>query len=763
MRGPEGRRTPLGEVGWLWAAGLALATGGVVAAFSADFGVAEDESAPQEGATAHVSSSQEMSAPDQGPEARDPLGTLLTEAPGDLDMQDQVLSLVRDAADALDDDRPDEARVLYDSLAVVAPTLADWVPVFQAEVAAEAGEPDQVARFLEEAPREVGFHERWQWRFSVRALEAAGDTIGAAEEARRLALRDLGGQDQGEAYARSADLFLEAADTTEAVQSAWLAVETAPTGAPGRTAAALLLDLPELPGGRERELGKVLLDQGDWEGAWEHLEEAVRASLDNTDEILEPSKMVEMARGLVEMEKGEEALDVLDPLDSEAVADSVRSDALYWRARALLDLNRVSEGRTVLERVADLDPSHRAAGRAQLRLAEKAADDDEPETASRHLRALANHGHRTSASDLLTTRLASRSYMDGRYDEAMELLDGYRGTNGNPVPDKVRHWESLILEARGETDAAHQVLREIRESDPFGFHGVAAAHRLDLPLLDSDTDGGPGTEEDLSRETANAVLRLQVHRYVPTPGSFAFELERLEDHFLERGDAAAYSLAEALIDGELTTQGILLGRELHRRAGEWNLRLLRIVYPFPYRQQVARSSHERDLDPFLVAGLIRQESMFRPDARSPAGAVGLMQLMPATARQVAQQQGMGSSLPPSRLEDPSVNLRLGTHFLRQMLNQFDGSVTDALAAYNAGPGNASRWQGFDEHSDVNVFVPHIPFRETRHYVRIVQQNARIYAALYGCGEFQACPGLSYAEWVEQTQPLVRPPTAIPAR
>lgn len=741
MRAPEGRG--LGRRGAVGLGAVLLLTG----AFPADSGSGGLPSSPAE-----------MASPD-------PLAELLAEAPGDTAAHEDVLALVKEAADALDGDQPREALALYDSVATLAPTLGDWVPVLKAEAAAEAGLPEDAARFMEEAPEGAGLRERWGWRFDVRALEAAGDTLEAALEAARAAARRSAGEDRATAYHRSASLFLDGADTARARQAASDALDSAPASGPARRAARLLHELSDLPEDRRVPLAEALLDHGEWEPAWELLEERLADDPGGNDEERLPGPRVgaDMGRGLVHMGEYRDALRLLEPLDSPDTPSEVRAYALYWTGRALLADGREDEGLGTLRRVTELAPDHRAAGRAHLRLAEEAAEEDDRSSAARHLEALAVSGHRSSSSDLLVTRLASRSYLDGAYQEAAALLEGYANDVEGGLADKVRHWRGLVMEAQGREEEAREILRQMYDRNPFSFHGVAAAHHLDLPLLESDVPLGPSDGEDLERETANAVLRLHVHRYVPTPGSFAHELERLEDHFLAQGGDAAYQLAEALIDGGLTTQGILLGRRLHREAGEWDLRLLRIVFPFPYRGDVVRMAHQRDLDPFLVAGLIRQESMFRPDIRSPAGAVGLMQLMPPTARGVAQQEGLGGSLPISRLEDPQLNLRLGTRFLRQMLDRFDGSVTDALAAYNAGPTNASRWRRFEEYADVDVFVAHIPFRETRHYVRIVQQNARIYAALYGCGDFQACPGLSYAQWVERTQPLVRPPASIPAR
>jgi soluble lytic murein transglycosylase len=223
---------------------------------------------------------------------------------------------------------------------------------------------------------------------------------------------------------------------------------------------------------------------------------------------------------------------------------------------------------------------------------------------------------------------------------------------------------------------------------------------------------------------------------------FSYELERLTEHFMRRGDGA-YDFADALVEGGLPLQAIVLGRELRRMEPDWNLRLLRIVHPLPHRESLLAEATSRGLDPFFVAGVIRQESAWDARIVSTSGAVGLMQLMEPTAREVAGSLGIRFS--PELLTDPATNLRLGTTYLRTMLDRFDGRAEDALAAYNAGPGRMRQWREEATYRDRDVFMEHVPFSETRNYVKVVQQYARIYAALYGCGSMEPCLGLAYPE------------------
>jgi soluble lytic murein transglycosylase len=135
------------------------------------------------------------------------------------------------------------------------------------------------------------------------------------------------------------------------------------------------------------------------------------------------------------------------------------------------------------------------------------------------------------------------------------------------------------------------------------------------------------------------------------------------------------------------------------------------------------------LDPYVVAGLIRQESLFNPVAVSPAGAIGLMQVMPATGRSLAQRVGIGT-FNPEMLKQPETNVRLGTLFLADQMRRWNGHEPDVFAAYNAGPNRVVRWRQFPEHADEDLYAERIPFAETRDYVKKLRTNARIYRLLY---------------------------------
>jgi soluble lytic murein transglycosylase len=162
------------------------------------------------------------------------------------------------------------------------------------------------------------------------------------------------------------------------------------------------------------------------------------------------------------------------------------------------------------------------------------------------------------------------------------------------------------------------------------------------------------------------------------------------------------------------------------------------AFPMGY-QMVIQSFVPGHVDPFLVAGLIREESLYSARVVSPVGAIGLMQLMPATAKKVARQLGLrDSDYDPQGLYEPEHNIQLGTYYLGQLLNEFQDNIIYSVAAYNAGPQAVKRWIAQNGQRDPDEFVELIGYRETRGYVKRVVESYRIYRMLFG----DACQGVS---------------------
>jgi soluble lytic murein transglycosylase len=156
----------------------------------------------------------------------------------------------------------------------------------------------------------------------------------------------------------------------------------------------------------------------------------------------------------------------------------------------------------------------------------------------------------------------------------------------------------------------------------------------------------------------------------------------------------------------------------------------KILFPQQYWSAIEQDSVKNGLDPYMVASLIRQESEFNPTAISPANAFGLMQLLPSVGRSMAKEEGI-HHFNEMELLNPETNIRLGTRYLKQTLDKFDGQPPYAFAAYNAGDSRVTDWQSIGKYHGMDEFVESIPFTETRDYVQAILRNESIYRELNG--------------------------------
>ncbi|TVP53685.1 MAG: hypothetical protein EA351_14765 [Gemmatimonadales bacterium] len=708
---------------------------------------------PAESAVIDLDEGPAASAPRVSPERPDdPITGLLHETPIGRELEDELLDALRDAIGLVRDEESVRAAHRADSLMARIPTLADWRPLIRAELLGMAGDTAGVRGALDDLDPDTEFLERWGWGFHVDALLTAGDSARAVSVSRAAGAEFAAATHSAGAGAaarnRAGTIALALGDTAAAIESLTRALETGPDHPAGRSAARTLESIdgksPDDRSLRERlDLGRALLASEHWGRA-----EALLGPLiddPSTGEFLTATEWAElrlaMGRGHVERRQLSEARRLLAPLTGNEIPNEVAAPALFWTGRAALaggDRNGAEDAFLALARRA---PEDRLAEEGLLLLLDDAGGPSRAGRGARILEELLRAGVRSAPAELIAVRFGADHYLSGDYEAAAVTFSRYlEGSRRSAARQQASYWGALTQERLGDPHRARVYLEESWAEDPLSFYGVFAGERLGLPVLPADLDPGPTPVPGIETELANAMTRLRVHQIVPTSGSFNHELARLEDHFFRRGDAA-YDFAERLIAEELPIQGVVLGREIRAREGEWNLRLLRIVYPFPYRESIVRESRARGLDPFFVAGLIRQESLFHPTIESSAGAVGLMQLLPSTAQEVARSQGLRYTR--AQLGDPDYNLRLGTQFLATMVRRYDGRAEDALSAYNAGPGRINQWRQRPVYRDRDVFMEHIPFQETRHYVKVVQQNTRIYTALYGCPGFEACLGDSY--------------------
>lgn len=157
--------------------------------------------------------------------------------------------------------------------------------------------------------------------------------------------------------------------------------------------------------------------------------------------------------------------------------------------------------------------------------------------------------------------------------------------------------------------------------------------------------------------------------------------------------------------------------------------IVSFVFPLAYRDEINRYSEIYDLDPFLVAAVIKVESGYNKDATSNKDAKGLMQIGPTTGKWAAEVLGV-DDYKEEMLFDPQINIRFGTWYIRQLKGEFNEDMDLVLAAYNAGSGNVTNWLMDERYSTDGEMLSYIPFEETRNYLEKVHFNQRAYGLIY---------------------------------
>ncbi len=305
------------------------------------------------------------------------------------------------------------------------------------------------------------------------------------------------------------------------------------------------------------------------------------------------------------------------------------------------------------------------------------------------------------------------------------------------------YWRGRLAEADNQADRARAYYQTLSDRFRNYYYAELARERL----REIKIDGGvvlepllkniprPIPPAGLARSMPANDVRAQKAKLLRIAGLYDFALRELET----AARAGANWAVVEIVRVYQTTGRHYRALGAAKRAlpgyftfdlGELPRPMWEALFPRLYWDELKSNAQENALDPFLVAAIIRQESEFRADAVSRARAVGLMQLMPQTGRVLARQMKI-RPYSTQRLTDPSLNLKLGTRYFRDRLNEFGGREEYALAGYNAGPERVHEWLAKGEYGDIHEFVESIPFTETREYVQAIKRNVMVYRRLYG--------------------------------
>ncbi len=394
------------------------------------------------------------------------------------------------------------------------------------------------------------------------------------------------------------------------------------------------------------------------------------------------------------------------------------AQARYWLGVALSRRGQAAAAARTWEELVARFPTAPWAARALWALAVHAQRAGRVEAADRWLRVLSARFPRSVLGAQARWQRGWLRYLAGRYEDAERLWREAAAAGPPGLHAAAAYWAAQSRLRRGLDG---RPLLEQAARWPLSYYGQRARQRLGVaalpapsrgPVLSLPRDRFARAEVELAAlgffreavEEAVEVVRRGPSRFARR--ILAWARARAAD--LPGSVAAAESLAGPWAQDPTSTE-----------RGLWEL-----AYPLAHLPAVQRWAALYGVDPYLLLAVMREESRFDPGAVSPAGAVGLMQLLPSAARGIDPGVGILD------LTDPSTNVRLGTAYLAGRLREFGGDVVLALVAYNAGPGAARRFLQLPA-SDRDEFVERIPYAETRAYVKRVLESYGVYRWLYG--------------------------------
>jgi len=410
------------------------------------------------------------------------------------------------------------------------------------------------------------------------------------------------------------------------------------------------------------------------------------------------------------------------------------NEAAVWLARSYLRLgegDRLLSLRQAYPKLA-LTPEQQAA--ILLALGTWYDDQNQPDQAIAQYRHIVQLGDQTEQRAEALWRVGWIHYRTGRYEDAVKTLQELVAIREDPANNpQALYWTARARERLQDATAA-EVYQTLCRKYAWTYYCQLTRSRVDVPPPEP-ADGAPDSENgngrsDIAQDVHyRRAVELRMLGLEQDAGrEVAWVLERYG-----RNRTALVELITRLSEAGGYHQGLRLAR-LHFRDGlERGLEpvqpsLWSVAYPTVYLPTIRALSSAR-LDPYLAAAIIREESQYDARAVSRVGAIGLMQLMPATAQSVAQRNG--GMVARDDLFDQETNIRYGVRYLEQLLGQFNGNLVHAVAAYNAGPPVVASWiQKFGD-KEPDEFVELIPYQETRQYVRRVLRSYREYRRLGG--------------------------------
>jgi soluble lytic murein transglycosylase len=488
----------------------------------------------------------------------------------------------------------------------------------------------------------------------------------------------------------------------------------------------------------EEQRAQIFYDQHKWKDARAEFEK-LAASLRDAENSHRQHALLRAAQARVQLKASPSVVSSLLTTNPE-----VDAERLFALAQIHRSAKKESDMLTVAEQLVAKYPSSKSSEEALMMLGNYYwVELDRSKAVNYYQRVLDNFPAGKYAF-FCEWRVAWMAYLERQpyADDKLVIFLRKYPSSAN-APDAL-YWLGRDAERSGNPGHARIYFRTDAERFPQTYFGHAAAVQLDKL--------GPGDEdapdfltaippppalrpfdEPIPQAATERWARAQALRVIAFDASAEQELKSA--FFATGSPRLLYEAAQSAFDQGHFAAGMAYGRLIvpsfdSRKFSDVPVGVWKTLYPLPYEAALRREAARNDFDPMIAAGLIRQESTFQADAVSHANAVGLMQVLPKTAKVLAKQ--LKVRYVKTKLFEPDYNLELGMLYIAGLLRR-TGAPEYALAAFNAGEDRIAAWRAERNYEEIPELVESIPFTETRDYVQIVLRNAEVYRMIYGPG------------------------------
>lgn len=359
------------------------------------------------------------------------------------------------------------------------------------------------------------------------------------------------------------------------------------------------------------------------------------------------------------------------------------------------------------------------------------ARPQDPESAYCHWKvAWSSYLSRNATTPTLLEDHIARYPRSDKYVAALFFLGRWYESKGKPSSSRTYYEEVLTVEPLShyaELAKASLSAKRLKGAELDPALAARLAQYRGLELREDLTGIAPTPETTRRLKRASLLARVEMTDWVDAELR-SYEGDQNQRQLLAMELASVYARSGDHFRALRTMKSMAPGY-FRLRIDQAPREFWELLFPLPYAKSLAQYAPSRGLDPHLVAGLIRQESEFKPDAVSRAKARGLMQVLPTTGKSLTRKLKLGT-YSVRMLDRPEVNINLGTYYLANMAASHDGRVELLLASYNAGKSRTDSWKTWAEFNESIEFIETIPFTETREYVLSVLRNAMVYRAIY---------------------------------